>query len=431
MVKSFIKEESYPEIKAPRGIYSRTDRFKAYVGPLIAKIQKIIFSHPSFIKSVPVSDRPKYIEELFEGAVGDYYAGDYTAYESHFTKTYFEAIEFVAYDYIIGSNPIAIIILSVFKRAVSGKNFIIFRLVSLTVDATRMSGEMNTSLGNGLVNLIIINFICRELHGCSVIVIVEGDDSLFCTMAKITDADFLMCGLTCKLQKHDVITKASFCGLIFDPENKDIITDCIKVMLKTPYLPRKWVNVNNNVRLQILKCKALSIRWQYPGCPILVSYANMILRQTAHLGIRKTVIKHFKNEAMHSLQNLNFDEFLKIYSYDDVDKHCPTKPISISTRLLMESVFKLKVEEQLNLEEFFDDKNDLDPFFHSTIHAHTTQVQRDCFEQFIFYLPSDASSASVCRVNEIQYQNSHSKLLKLLLPLTRFSCRSDLTSVLH
>jgi hypothetical protein len=65
VVKSFIKDETYPEYKHARAINSRADPFKCLVGPIFKLIEKEVFRHRDFVKNVPVKDRPKYIMEHF------------------------------------------------------------------------------------------------------------------------------------------------------------------------------------------------------------------------------------------------------------------------------------------------------------------------------------------------------------------------------
>jgi hypothetical protein len=43
-VDCFVKDETYPEYKYPRGIYSRTDTFKVLVGPIIKLIEHELYS---------------------------------------------------------------------------------------------------------------------------------------------------------------------------------------------------------------------------------------------------------------------------------------------------------------------------------------------------------------------------------------------------
>jgi hypothetical protein len=64
-VKCFMKDECYTEYKHARGIYARDDRFKVLFGPLCSAIEDRLYKHESFIKHIPVADRPKYIKEFF------------------------------------------------------------------------------------------------------------------------------------------------------------------------------------------------------------------------------------------------------------------------------------------------------------------------------------------------------------------------------
>jgi hypothetical protein len=91
-VKAFIKDEFYPEVKHSRMINSRSDMFKCMVGPVFRAMEAEIFKHPAFIKKIPVKDRPAYVKEYLEQLGAKYGAGDFTAFESHFTKDRMESI---------------------------------------------------------------------------------------------------------------------------------------------------------------------------------------------------------------------------------------------------------------------------------------------------------------------------------------------------
>lgn len=58
-VKSFMKDETYPEYKHARAINSRSDEFKTLVGPIFKLIEKELFKLDWFIKKVPVKDRDR------------------------------------------------------------------------------------------------------------------------------------------------------------------------------------------------------------------------------------------------------------------------------------------------------------------------------------------------------------------------------------
>ena len=101
-----------------------------------------------------------------------------------------------------------------------------------------MSGEMDTSLGNALVNLICIMYVLHS-KGMSLEemkIIIEGDDSLFCTGDKdVTADDFKALGLSPKLESFDDPSDASFCGLIYDP--RDLVKQEKTTLYRIFYCP--------------------------------------------------------------------------------------------------------------------------------------------------------------------------------------------------
>lgn len=421
-VDAFIKEESYPEYKCARGIYSRSDKFKCYVGPLIKLMQDILFKHPSFIKTVPVSDRPRYVKEYFNTEEGNIYSGDFTAYESHFTSEMMEMIEFEVYDYLCSQNEKAQEINELFKKVISGTNVIKFADATVTVDATRMSGEMNTSLGNGIVNLIIINFICEELYNSSVKAVVEGDDSLYKTEADLKTQDYVDCGFTCKLEKHECINTASFCGLIFDEDSEVVIADPIKYILKTPWINRRWLNSSMETKLALYKSRALSLLWQFPGCPIINSYAKYLYRMTVNYKIRPSILNEYKwNQEMLSVMKL------AVYDEQTLYSKMPKKEVTFGTRMIMEQVFDIPIGDQLYMEKFFDDKNDLDPIFDEVICSYTTQDQRDFYSKHVCEGNLKYSDAKDFIINTYPSNSESQKLYDLLL--TTQTSRNNLARI--
>ncbi len=80
-----------------------------------------------------------------------------------------------------------------------------------------MSGEMNTSLGNGFSNLMFMLYAC-EIQGIECDGIVEGDDGAFALSLKpgqkFDESIFAEMGLTIKLEKHTDLMSMSFCGIL-------------------------------------------------------------------------------------------------------------------------------------------------------------------------------------------------------------------------
>jgi len=148
--KSFVKREFYTAYKHARMINARSDRFKVLTGPYFKKIEEKLYSNPAFIKHVPVADRPEYIENTLSSNGGRYAETDHTAFEAHMTAHIMKAVEFQLYDYMLPLVCGGIWVLAHIKKALAGLNTSHFVMMMVQVFASRMSGDMCTSLGNGL-----------------------------------------------------------------------------------------------------------------------------------------------------------------------------------------------------------------------------------------------------------------------------------------
>lgn len=405
-VKCFVKEESYPEYKTCRGIFSRKDEFKVIVGPLIHAIEEKIFAHPAFIKKIPVDQRAKYVRERL-GIHPRYYNSDYTSYEAHFKKALMEAIEIPMYRWMIKNRPDLSDVTEYFIETITGVNHLMFNDISLNVDATRMSGEMNTSLGNGFANYIMLRYLCHKGGDDSVTPVVEGDDGLMGTTAIITEKDFERVGLTCKLDEHNDLSTTSFCGLLFDYDASVNITNPYKVLIKTPWVARKYVGTSYKMHMRLLKAKALSILWQYPGCPIIQEYGKYLLRMTYK------VKANFSESDPYHINHVDIKDN-NILSFEDQLKNTPYKRISISTRLLMEKIFKINVSYQKHLEKFFESKNDLSDY-NIDLSPHVHSDVMDFYNKHVFEIPEDCNIQNM-KHSPIDCVNNQqkTKVLKLL-----------------
>lgn len=346
-VKSFVKDESYTEWKHARGINSRTDEFKCATGPIFHAIEQVIFQHPAFIKYTPVPLRPNYIMEnvYVEGAT--YVATDYTAFESHFVAELMHSCEFVMYKYMTQFIPDATQFTYYLDHVIAGLNNIRFKNIKMQIHATRMSGEMCTSLGNGFSNLMFSLFIgkrlgndIRKIRG-----IVEGDDGLFYYPTRNpTEEDFRDLGLTIKLEVVDDIQQASFCGIVFDATASVNIADPIKIVCQLGWTNANYLRSKNKVLRGLLKSKAYSLLYQYPGCPIVHSLAKSLLRQLQDDYV-------YFRKGSH-----DYKDILAKKAFDWVMKHEEVllKEPLMSTRILMERKFGIAITDQLSMESYFD-----------------------------------------------------------------------------
>lgn len=373
VIQAFQKIERYTKYKDPRGIYSRSDMFKCYCGPLFKSIERKIYEIKTstrdavdengsytFVKHIPVSERAAHVVDKLRGNGRKYMATDYTAYEKHFTKELMEICEFKMYRHMLRNLPEEGLIMEHIINVLCGKNKIRFRDFIVYVSACRMSGEMNTSLGNGFANLMAYHFIHHRLGNTQVDGVFEGDDGLGCyDGVSPTEQDYLNLGLTCKILLVEKVSEASFCGLIFDEQCMISITDPIKALLNLGWSNYYYVGGGPKCRKQLLKSKLLSMAHQYRGVPILQEAAYKLL----------TFI-HPDLKPIHASLSRYYDsQLLEIMKGPLPDPI----PVDMRTRLVMEKEFGVTVREQLILEQKFRNMTKLpESYTDPIIIAHAT-----------------------------------------------------------
>jgi hypothetical protein len=386
-VKSFGKDETYPEYKHERAINARVDEFKCYSGPWIKLIEEIVYENRHFIKHVPVAQRPARIAELQMDGLS-YVATDYTAFESLFTPAIMEACEFQLYKYMTRHVPGGPQWAANYCATLGGKNTCHFKNFTVELVGTRMSGEMSTSLGNGFGNLMFMLFTCqkvsrlRELtgtcakreHECRVYDgVVEGDDGLFAvTGVPPSAADFAKLGLIIKLEVHADLSSAGFCSMYSDPVERINLVNPLEVVATAGWTSFRYARAKDSVLKRLLRCKALSMAHQYPGCPVVSAFAFHLLKMTRKYSIGK--LADHKGVSQWERDQL-------IVALRDEHKLTEQAP-GIRSRELMEELFGLRVNDQKALEKYFREKKDLGPIDHEVLRSVVPKVWREYFSEY-------------------------------------------------
>lgn len=273
--KGFVKLESYPYFKFPRGIHARDDWIKAWIGPIIKEIEEQVYQLPQFIKHVPVSDRPAYVHDHVETAGCVYAATDYSAFESSFAPELMKVCEFELYRYMC-QHTRSIADIEMFERMCCGKNVLRYKDGTFVINGRRMSGEMTTSLGNGWTNLMLATFLLRHRDlRC----VIEGDDGLFAIqpqeLSDFTAERFAQFGFIIKMEIHRDIETASFCGIVYAREVGYNLADPVQELMNFGW---SLGQLRMNKSRDLLVAKAMSLGYEYPGAPIMSSLAKYVLR---------------------------------------------------------------------------------------------------------------------------------------------------------
>jgi len=338
--KSFIKDEAYPEPKAPRAINSKADWFKCYSGPLFGAIGKDVFQLEWFIKTVPVRDQPEHLISVLYDLFSPISNNDATSYEAHFKKIIMTNIEFVVYFYMCQFSPIYMDKMHKIYKALTGKQTLFFKHVWLTVPAMRCSGEMNTSLGNGLTTVLLVLFIAW-VRQAIVRLKAEGDDNLSVWQfedAVPTERDWAELGWVMKVERPNCISSASFCGNIFDLDDQRVIVDPRNALLDFGWVRKAYVGVGPKVLKQLLRSKALSMAHQYNGCPILGLFGRHVVGLTKDVIMRKSIID--------TMNVYDKEQYLAIV-VKELPPYIEPTPAS---RFLVNSLYGISIDEQICFE---------------------------------------------------------------------------------
>lgn len=330
-VKIHVKKESYPaemtdeEFKPPRGISSRSDVFKAWAGPFIKSVEREVFQSRWFIKHIPIPDRPKFLWRL--NKKGAYkYESDYSKFEASFSRSILSACEMELYAYVLSEYPE---FLRIYKKALCSENGMYTdKGHKGTCSARRQSGEMSTSLGNGITNLMLFLFICHK-HDIEGDCAVEGDDGLYSVSAPLKSEWFEQLGFKIKLVQVQDIFHANFCGMTFS-EAGELIRNP-RYVLQTFGWIEGYLQASDKVLKELLRAKALSLCYETPQCPIIGALGRYALEVTKGSAVR------WVNDGYHKVPKDSFP--IKSFNPDP------------STRVLVQEFFDISVETQLKVEE--------------------------------------------------------------------------------
>jgi hypothetical protein len=343
-VNSFVKDETYPDFKFARAINSRSDHAKVRFGPWFKAIETEVFKLPFFIKKVPMSDRAQYIFDLLYKEGSEYWSSDYTSFEALFTLEIMDAVEFQLYSYMTQFLPGHDSFMKDVYSVLGGVNQCNFKNFRVDVPATRMSGEMCTSLGNGFSNLMFVAFLCEEL-GIDWKGVVEGDDGLFRFDGPGPKTeDFASLGLVIKMERHEKLETASFCGNVFDVDDLLIVTDPKEILVSVGWTSSRYVKASQKTHLMLLRAKAWSYGYQYPGMPIVSEMAKAYLRLTSGFDLNKLLNKR---------NGLNMWEREQLLEAMGAGRPALNRIPPIKTRLLVAELYGVSVEQQLAYEEYF------------------------------------------------------------------------------
>lgn len=291
--KSFGKVETmnttvndYEELfKDVRCINGPPDEWKVYSSAYVSAVEHEVCKLKYFAKYVPVVDRARVMHERLSKLPGPYYVTDYTSFESSFVPAVVQKIECILYNHMLKRIPE---MARNICRQITGKHSCRFRDFTINVDGIRMSGDPNTSLGNGFSNLMLMLFNASK-QGASLDGFVEGDDGLFAFDRQVEFDLIGKLGFQLKLEPHDTLYTTSFCGMMLS-QSLAQFADPRYVLTKFGWTSSQLrMTKKKSVLLGLLRAKALSLFYTNPRCPILtqlaIRYIQLTEKVTPRFGI--------------------------------------------------------------------------------------------------------------------------------------------------
>ena len=220
-----------------------------------------------------------------------------------------------------------------------------------SVAATRMSGEMFTSLGNGFTNLMVMLCFMEECGISGVDGVVEGDDGLYAVpqrfAGRIPDTKFFADrGFNVKLAVRESVNEATFCSMVFDSETLHVLKEPTFALARLGWVPRSYIGKHSK-RLGLLRAKLTSLLYECSCCPILGAAAFHGLRLTSGV---------LADWSLLLRSSYYRDELLAAMRFD-----CSRLPVpSPGDRKLFSKHFNISEEEQLRIEQEFAECEDID-----------------------------------------------------------------------
>lgn len=272
-VKIHVKDEFYGEAKFPRMISSRDDVAKCYLGPIFSSIEDVLYPMPFFVKGLTDAERVRKLNDLF--GQRDVYVTDYSAFETHFTPDLMSSCEYQVYKYLLSDFPDALKLVSVIMR----RNRLQGKLAKGELEGVRMSGEMNTSLGNGISNYLLMHFMAQE-EGFKILnCVVEGDDGLFEIrgVAPTPELAKEKYGLELKIQPAKPYS-ASFCGCIYNPVTLTNFGHVLDHLVSFGWVGRRHISLSERKQRELIMSRVYSFNASFPGVPLLWKVCELCIK---------------------------------------------------------------------------------------------------------------------------------------------------------
>lgn len=174
-VKMFIKQDKYAveEVcgKTPRGIQYRSPRYTLQLSCYLTPLERWVYTREWCAKGANSWDRAaRYIRALARFSDPVAIEVDYSKFDAHISSQLLR-LEHSYYMQVYGHDEVLATLLSwqIRNRGVTPSG------LRYSTVGKRMSGDLNTGLGNTIINFAILSDVTRD---CASWMLIDGDDSI-------------------------------------------------------------------------------------------------------------------------------------------------------------------------------------------------------------------------------------------------------------
>lgn len=348
MAKCFVKNEPYEEMKYARIISPRLDEVVAVLGPAIKKAEHYIFEESPlkdyFFKHLNPDQQCEKLDRLFNSVLLKLGETDFSSFEGSYTRVFQHICEVAIFRKLFRHDPVTLKNLETLYTRTKLK----CPFFNICTIGSRMSGDLWTSLMNGLSNLCIFLYLCDKKGISNPIGVFEGDDGLFAVPEAdiFVPEDYKKLGFKIKIDYQDNLADCSFCQKIFSPITKNLLAPPELLNRVGWTSQRVYFKKNKHFLNQLLCMKAFSYLTLYPHCPVIAPCMVKILK-AFDFDPQQATWNAFGGESWYHkwLQGLPKPEL----------GDCQ---IQFEDRVLYEQRFNITIAQQILFEESFDPHRD-------------------------------------------------------------------------
>lgn len=196
VINIFQKNENYPEVKEPRVISACSQECKALLGGFLHCIDKhAINTTPFFVKGMnphKIDVKKENLSKKWSCFMGS----DYSSYEGSQDYVWTNLIEKRIYKEWLKNYPE---VYDILRHSYEDGHDIYYRGRYFGhLYGKRMSGDVQTSIGNGICNAVIWNYVSYKMN-VPIEILVEGDDAFICSDTPLDVSIVQNLGFDCKI----------------------------------------------------------------------------------------------------------------------------------------------------------------------------------------------------------------------------------------